>query len=352
MSDLQAGLPETYLLMTRRGELHIDDVVVGDETLDANGKWTRVEAIHRYDDQEVEHWYLPRKTANQAPEFSPEIQASRGQRWLHWQYRDTRPARYSIEPHDPERPLPAVAPDRYAKKIQFVPNTGAWIAKGLARIEADTPSEHGAAVVAMMESATRDCTFDWARRTMNIWESPDDSSVARELLSLIPEDIIANVETSYMTWDGRRHLVTIDPRKVVGLPRGDMLEWVRGLSQREVDAFFTTYWYLNGETRHETRDYPYRAKVPVRNYQSSRLQAIQLAAFRTGNLGRPVRTKGNIEEIKIGMVEGRAGAHKYTLKKTYDAPTWGVTTESGTLTVWAPVNSRDHAYIITGHERS
>jgi hypothetical protein len=351
MSD-PAGLPETYHLLTRRGDLHIDDVVVGDETLDANGKWVKIEAIHRREDTEVEHWHLPRKNANQAPEFSPEFQAARGQWWLHWQYRDSRPVRYTIEAHDPDRPLPPTTPERYGKKIQFVPRTAGWIAKGLSRTDARTPREQGAAVVAMMESATIECTFHWGQRMLNIWEKPNDSSVVEELLAIIPDEVIVSYEKSYMTWDGRRHLVTLDPTKVANLPGADMLEWVRGLSQREVESFFNTYWYLNGETRFETRDWPYRAKVPVRNYQGNRLRAMQLAAFRAGNLGRPVQTKGKRDEVKIGMVEGRAGAHKYTLKDTYNAPTWSVTTESGTLTVWAPVNSREHAYIITGHERS
>lgn len=49
-------LPEDYRLVTRRGVLAIDDVVPGDLTRGADGKWSEVTAVHRHVDAPTNVW--------------------------------------------------------------------------------------------------------------------------------------------------------------------------------------------------------------------------------------------------------------------------------------------------------
>lgn len=46
-------LPEDHRLLTRRGVVSVGDIRIGDRTLDADGEWTTVRAVHRYSDAEV-----------------------------------------------------------------------------------------------------------------------------------------------------------------------------------------------------------------------------------------------------------------------------------------------------------
>ena len=51
-------LPESERLLTRRGIVAVDDIRVGDRTIDADGKWTTVRAVHRYSDAHVRTYRL------------------------------------------------------------------------------------------------------------------------------------------------------------------------------------------------------------------------------------------------------------------------------------------------------
>jgi DNA polymerase I-like protein with 3'-5' exonuclease and polymerase domains len=91
-------LPTTHRLLTQRGITHIDDVRVGDETLDANNTWVRVSAIHRYTDQDI----VVRQFEHTRLENTPE------HRWLVSPVdRDTR----SLEPLGDEPRLIHLVPE-------------------------------------------------------------------------------------------------------------------------------------------------------------------------------------------------------------------------------------------------
>lgn len=51
-------LPENQRLLTRRGIVGVDDIRLGDKTLDADGNWTTVRAVHRYTDAPVSTYRL------------------------------------------------------------------------------------------------------------------------------------------------------------------------------------------------------------------------------------------------------------------------------------------------------
>lgn len=50
-------LPESEMLLTRRGFVAVDDIRIGDRTIDASGLWTTVRAVHRYSSAPI-HGYL------------------------------------------------------------------------------------------------------------------------------------------------------------------------------------------------------------------------------------------------------------------------------------------------------
>ncbi len=51
-------LPEDQRLLTRRGLVTVDQIRIGDRTLDADGQWTTVRAVHRYADAPLRRYVL------------------------------------------------------------------------------------------------------------------------------------------------------------------------------------------------------------------------------------------------------------------------------------------------------
>lgn len=300
-------IPDDHLLLTRRGVLKIDDVVVGDETLDEAGNWVEVEDIHRYHDQEVDVWRSNTAT----------LECTSEHRWVSYSERGVR----YLAPIGPRRTI-RLAPADLFDPTEIVP-----------------VYEPGniAALIGWLVSDGR-CAESGNGLRAYIYQSEDKFYSAA--LRAIPREAIMY---DRITKSGVRHheirlktrwlrpvldglgLRNDRPAEDPNLPR-----WVSSLPLRDCHAFLQAVWLADGSTSH-----PQNQKIACQHEPLR--EAIQIAAYRCGKVSHITNDgiAGWATKDRLGVKMKRPTAHTRNLiRGVKQSDVWCVTTSTGTFTAW------------------
>jgi DNA polymerase I-like protein with 3'-5' exonuclease and polymerase domains len=309
-------LPESELLLTRRGSLASCDVVVGDETIDQDGRWTRVTAVHRYPAQRVVEY--------RQPDGRYVLRSTDNHRWL--QYSERK--KWYLAPISASRRTLVLAPPRQdAFGTEFL---------------ADTPGQQLATIVGMLATDGR------------LWSPPDGSvglgarallyqtekSFYDQLVEVVPKEWISYDKIT--TAGELHHEISLRMRAVrpvlepLGLMPGPgsvladhpgLEAWVRELPLEDVAAFFRAVYMADGSTA--SGNHVISIKPPAL------MRAVRLAAYRLGWLSSVQWAKpsewSNGPRSFLSFRRALWTTRGHTETETV-ADVWCVTTESGTFT--------------------
>lgn len=298
-------LPDDHMLLTKRGVLNIDDVKVGDKTLDESGDWVEVEAIHRYPQQRVDVWQS--KTAL--------LECTSEHRWVAYSERGVR----YLEPIGPRRTL-QLAPHAIFDPAQTEP----VYKKGSA-----------AAFIGWLVSDGH-CADRVGGLRAYVYQT--EKKFYRQMLHAVPDeavmyDRITNGDDHHEIRIKARWLrpalanlgLSTDPRNDPELPR-----WVAAIDLHDCHSFLQAVWLADGSTAH-----PQNQKITCDS--EALREAIQIAAYRCGRLSY-ITNDGQGEwstKDRIGVKMKRAVVSTRSLRHTERfGDVWCVTTTSGTMTAW------------------
>ena len=312
-------VPDTHKLLTRRGLKHIDDVRIGDETLDMRNRWVKVTNIYRYQDQEV----------NRYSNKSTELEATTEHRWVQTTESGGRFTR-KVEPMRP-RSVIQLTPDScpFDRNDHFFPQgmthreivaalVGLFVTDGRATIRTD--SENAA--------------------TFHVYQT--EGKFYRQFRELIPAEWVAS-DTSRMTGlvttpihDIRLKSAVIRPLLeemgldlTNGLRNSDTLfPWLLTLSQQETLAFLTAVYPSDGTVS--------AGGTTIATRNPNLVPVFQLAAYRSGYRSNYRKYKNKRDSYESGRVSlVRDGVHTRNLsREVFRSDVWCVETETGTFTAW------------------
>lgn len=310
-------LPETERLLTRRGLLVADSIVVGDETLDAAGNWVKITAVHRYAQQETVEYRVP--GARYA------LRSTREHRWLQ---RSTRGV-VSLKPAGASQrtvlltPEPSIDPfetmflgdtagERFASLIGLLATDG--------RLHVPAETQVGVGMMAVMYQTER--------------------KFYKEILELIPEGWLSydritdggdHHEVGLRIRQLRPHLEAFD---LVPAPGGTLkdhpglVSWVGSIPLREVAAFFRAAYMADGAVSSGHRI------ITVKS--PNLIEALRLAGYRLGwlaNLQTMAPSSWSAgPRTQLSFRRGVLCTSGKTALTTYTADVWCVSTETGTFT--------------------
>lgn len=315
-------IPETHKILTRRGILHVDDIIPGeDETLDMRNRWVKIQEVHRYKDAPVNRYENERVFLEATPEH----------RWV----QRTEAGKRTVEPLDPSKPRRTLqlAPDAYP----FDPHemdlwshmtprewtaalVGFLVTDGYASNRADSPGSRF--VVYQTENKfykkIREFLGDWVTSdyTREVHKHPDNIIHEMRLKTTEVEDLLTQ---EGLDWQGGlRNNPTLFP-------------WVLSLSKSETEAFLTAVYISDGTVRAGTPE--------VANSNPNKVDVIQVAAYRMGRRTNS-RLYENTENYqvkgRVALTRDRVNTRNLPVPETYTADVWCVTTETGTFTAWYP----------------
>lgn len=304
-------LPDDHQLLTRRGVLPIEEVCIGDETLDASGRWVPVQAIHHYQDQEVivrEHRH-------------GKIESTTEHRWL---------------VSSSEHPEPWLEPLNGARrKIHLTPEQSFDFAD--LRMRWYDERTRFATLVGLLVSDGR-CHSDGDE--MRAWIYQDERKFYREILAMIPPEAISYDRLTTATHhEIRLRTRWLRPRlEAAGLAADPLLRtseslwrWVLTLSVDELRAFLSAVWLADGSTAHPQNKKICAESEPLR-------RALQYAGYRLGCQSRMSNDGmgGWSTKDRLGVKFITAPIWtRHLTETTRQSDVWCVTTESGTFTAWS-----------------
>lgn len=312
-------LPESQLLLTQRGPLHVNDVQVGDLTIDGDGAWTPVQAIHRYADAETVIYQNDRV----------KLEATAEHRWV--TSLERKPDERRVEPlGQPRRYLHLTPPTEevFDFRSRTVPLDG-------------TDAVQFAALVGWLVSDGRAHDDERVGRGLKAVVYQTEGKFYTECLRCIPAEALMY---DRITQSGERHHEMgirarwLRPRLEAAGLRADpllrtsetLLPWVLSLTLPELRAFFSAVWLADGSTAHPQNKNIACGSAALR-------AALQYAGYRLGLRSRTVVDKpgGWSNGERHGLHFNTQCLSTRTLTRTPGrADVWCVTTASGTLTAW------------------
>ena len=324
-------LPETHHILTRRGILHVDDVRVGDETLDVRNRWVPVTKVLRYEDAPVLRYESDRVF----------LESTEEHRWVQWT--ETRGSR-TVEPLDiSKRRQIQLTPDSYPFDPQEMFMTshmtdrertamlvGFLVTDGHAANRSDSHADSGRFIVYQTENKfytkIRDFLGDWVTNDYSrpVRNHPDN--IIHEM-GLDTKLVKGLLESEGLDWRG-------------GLRNSpSLMPWVLTLSQTETLAFLTAMYVSDGTVGHAPT---------ISNLNPNKVDPIQLAAYRCGRRSnyrlyenpQNYQTRG-----RVALNRDRVSVRALPDPVVYNAPVWCVETESGTFTAWIPEGPRRGPYL-------
>ena len=312
-------LPDTHKLLTRRGVISINDVVLGDETLDRFGNWTKVTAIHRYEDQETQKWEHSQIKLECTPEHKwvLSLEGKRDNKFL--DRLDSASRRY-IQLAQKRLPV-------FEKK---------FLAK--------SDKEKEAALIALLVTNGRCAWEDKSKTVLRCLIYQTERKFYKEIKELIPSEAISydRVTTSdhheiglnarYMRPFLRRH--GLDISKGETLKHSEKLEtWILARSAEECAAFLNAVYLADGSVNHGQ-------KIITCGYTNLQ-RVMRIAAYRSGYLStvksQPPSKWGTKDREFISFKLDKY-CTRHMNKSTGKSDVWCVTTTSGTFTAWSDFN--------------
>jgi DNA polymerase I-like protein with 3'-5' exonuclease and polymerase domains len=316
-------VPDSHLLLTRRGLLTPDQIQIGDETIGLTGGWTRVEAVYRYADQPIE-----------VREHSTyRLEATAEHRWVTTSDRGV----LRVEPLDGSRRHVHLAP--LTDMERFNPATSDW--------DIRTEQERLAAIVGLLVTDGR-CIPEGGLRA-HIYQT--EKKFYAQIRALLPADaVMYDRLTTEDHHEIRLRTKWLRPRLEAdgldlnsGLLKNSpsLIPWVLSLSPRETLQFLTSVWLADGRT-----GYP---KSPTISCGSPVLQeAIRIAAYRCGWTTSVLHAGPGQWSTKdrqiISLRKPKVITRKMTVSQAR-SDVWCVSTETGTMTAWSP----GHGPYLTGN---
>lgn len=303
-------LPDSHRLFTKRGVLSINDVKIGDLTLDELGNWVSVEAVHRYQDQPIDIW--DSSTAH--------LECTSDHRWVGYSERGVR----YVEPIGPRRTL-RLAPADLFDRTNFDPvyKTGSV-----------------GAIVGWLVSDGR-C----------VWKKQDGSGLRayiyqretkfyKQILHAIPDeglmyDRITNKKDHHeirLKTKWIRPILEDEGFNLEGVlaENSYLPRWVANLPLEECHAFLQAVWLADGTTTWPNSSYIACGRAALR-------EAIQIAAYRCGKLSYITNADKSAWSTKdrLGVKIKRSVVSTRPLKRSEGrSDVWCVSTATGTFTAW------------------
>jgi P4 family phage/plasmid primase-like protien len=327
-------VPTTHRILTTAGYISVDDVVPGMQTLDAQGRWVRVTAVHRYDD-------APLLTISRR---GIELDATPEHRWV------------TSLPHatDCPRELRRLT-ERPNLRIHLAPD-GQPFDFDAREIPARSESERFAALVGMMVTDGRCTEGRWVpggrANGLRAYVYQTERKFYKEFLRVIPSDAIMYDRIT----DGKdHHEIRINARwlrprlAMAGLVSGALLKnsdslyaWIVRLPLSELRAFFAACWLSDGN----------HGQRRMSCGSASLRRVLTLAAYRLGLLTTSyidapgewsTRSRYGLSFREAIMRTGTMLGN--TLDRGRRSDVWCVSTETGTWTAVHP----DGVLYLTGN---
>lgn len=308
-------LPDDHHLLTRRGLLAPDEIRVGDETMDASGKWVPVRSVHRYEDAPI--------TVRSNTADTVVLEATPEHRWVTREEGIT-----SLE-------------GKGRRTLLLAPDVDSFDFEGAAAGPAPTST---AALVGWLVSDGR-CLDAGDGSGLRAYAYQTEGKFLAHLLAAVPAE---GLMYDRVTAQGDRHHEVrlrarwlrpilaaegLDPEPGVLLredPR--LVEWVLGLDDDEVHDFLYAVWLADGSTAHpQNRTISCRSDV-LRT-------ALRIAGIRCGWLSVEFTTGpsewSTDDRTAIRFRPGIVGTRHLQESRT-QSDVWCVSTDTETFTAWGP----------------
>lgn len=312
-------LPETHRLVTKRGILHVDDVVVGDETLDHRNRWVRVNNILRYRDAPIhtyehktaflestpEHRWVQRSESRFGREVKPIVRGSRMALQL-------TPDSYPFDANETWFWSDMTERERTAALVGFL------VTDGHASDRSD--SHAGRFVVYQTENKfyerMRDFVAPWTTTDYSrpVRNHPDN--IIHEIRLRTPE-ISELLEREGLNWvGGLRHSNTLLP-------------WALTLTQSECLAFLTACYMSDGTLKSDVTN------IATLNPNTARV--MQFVAYRCGKRSHYRVYQGSAGlNGRVSLTFDRVYSRNLPEPTVSQQDVWCVSTDTGTFSAWFP----------------
>jgi DNA polymerase I-like protein with 3'-5' exonuclease and polymerase domains len=311
-------IPTDHMLLTPSGPKKIDDVAIGDLTLDMYGNWVRVEKIHRYSDEEVLRW-------------DDRLISTENHRWV-WQY-EGRNKRHVESTAAGRRHTIILAPEPAEGIFDFSDTS----------LRADTDGEKFAALVGMLITDGR-CVDEGAGIGLRSTVYQTEKKFYQTLIQNIPSDAIMYDLRRSTTNGNAVHEIRIKARwlrprlDAAGIrvsknlkDSPDLIFWVSRLPMNELRAFFSAAFLCDGSTA-------IRNHKIISSQNKNTRDAFRVAGYRLGYISTEKSTSpsewssGDCYFIRFK----KAVKNLRNVVETRErSDVWCVTTETGTFTAWS-----------------
>lgn len=301
-------LPTSHRILTRRGVLAVDDVKVGDLTLDEHGMWVPVLGVHRYSDQDI----CVFESRGNRLECTPE------HKWVGYSERGRR----TLAPISGSRRELLLAP---GEEFDFKSTEGATgTAALIGWLVSDGRCVDGGPGVGLRAYVyqTEGKFLDQVRQAV-----PVEAIMYDRLTTEFHHEI--RIKSRWLRPVLEREGFTLSAG--LRLADSDWLPvWVASLSVNDCRSFLRSVWLADGTTAN-----PQNKSISC---GSEHLRvAIQIAAYRCG-CSSHVENDGHSEwstkeRLRVKMTRARIST-RYLEESRVRGDVWCVTTTSGTFTAW------------------
>lgn len=316
-------LPDTHRIVTKRGILTSDQVVVGDYTLDVHNRWVKITNVLHYQDANV----LRSKNKSVLIECTPEhrwVQQSGNNYFLDRVVEPlVFPSRRSLQltpdafPFDPKD---AYLDPEMTDGERFAALVGLLVTDGTAKQRTDGTG--GVFRVYQTEGKFYDLLLrvlrpEWVLRDDNRGLIGNCKTPLHEIV--LVQDTKYLLENAGLSWrEGLRYSDTLLP-------------WLLSCTRSEVETFLRFAYLADGYVA-------VGGGVGISTINPVTARVFQLAAYRCG-FRAVYRVCMNYRGERSGVVSlrrDRVSTRNLPEPETFVSDVWCVTTESGTFTAWGP----------------
>lgn len=312
-------LPTSHSMLSDRGVLAVDEIRVGDRTIDQNGKWTTVTAIHRYNDAEINVW----SNMNTCLEFTP------NHRWV---IRQPWKTTTKVEPLDHRHRAVVLTPFESI----FDPHDRAFTM--------NTPGERFAALVGLLVSDGR-CSENPGGMRAYVYQT--EGGFYSEFKRVIPREALMYDRITAETKRGSHHEMRVKTKWLrpllekagLNVESGSTLNksssleaWAVSLTTEESREFLKAIWLADGCTAVDST-------VSITMDSPELIKAVRIAAYKVGRRVsiRQIKASewGTKPRTLVCLIKHPHPRTNKMTKTTSRSDVWCVTTEDGTFTAWS-----------------
>lgn len=330
-------LPETHRILTRRGVLHIDDVVIGDETLDMRNRWVPIQEIHRYDNAPIHRFENRSVFLESTPEhkwvqwtenggvrgLQPLVAGSRRRLQL-------TPDAYPFDRKETHFPQDMTDGERFAALV------GLLVTDGTAKLRTDAPN-NGVFRVYQTEGKFYDLFMELlpSEWITNDYKRSPKKHMLKSGRWVTGRSAIHEISLkASIIWPMLREAgldVTLEGLRY----SSSLMTWLLTLSQHETLAFLTAIYLADGNQCKS-------GGTEIASLNPNAVDVFQVAAYRCGKRSNyrvyegEVVPRSGVIHLLNDRVSTRNLAEDGTTFVEYEAPVWCVTTSTGTFTAWYP----------------